>query len=272
MESAITIWVDESTEIKIDGINYNLVGYLITNSDKEEFDFINELKQARKLTPSCWVTLHGNELKAADTRTLTLLNRWLKLFKENGSVYFHAFLYKRNEKFIPKDQTYEHYFAKQSVFALANKMCKKDSHVIRNMFRDVSTLTVLFDRRRSHSADIVTKGKDTQIERFHDLETIYREEIGKQVSKISEKDIKSNELTIRFSFLSSECFDAMQFSDCLLYLIRQKIGQESGGVENAYTKLFDKYFLDDLSSHTRSLGFRKIYEFDKKFNFFESTA
>lgn len=269
MESAITIWVDESTEIKIGEHEYNLVGYLITNSDKEEFIFLNRLKQARKEAESCWTTMHGSEIDENDQRKLGLLNRWLKIFKGLDGVYFHAFLYKRNGKFISENQTYEHYFAKQSVFALANKM-KKDGYKINTMFKDVSTLTILFDRRRSHNADIFSK-KDIRIDRLNDLEEIYKEEIKKQITKISGKNSKTTELTIRFSFVSSECFDAMQFSDCFLYIIRKKIEQEEGGIENEFTRIFDKYFLDDLEPHTRSVGFKSIYEFSKKFNFFESS-
>ena len=140
------------------------------------------------------------------------------------------------------------------------------------MFKDVSTLTVLFDRRRSHSADVISKESKTRIDRLHDLEVIYREEIDRQVQRISGRDTRTLDMTIRFSFISSECFDAMQFSDCLIYLLRKKIEQEEIGAENAFTRLFDKYFLSDLDPHTRSLGFKKIYEFDKKFNFFQSRA
>lgn len=268
MNSAITIWVDESTEIKINESNYNLVGYLITDSDSDEFAFLDKLKQARKQTPVCWVTMHGCEINEKDSRQLALMEKWLKIFCESKNVYFHSFLYKRNSNYISQGQTYEHYFAKQSVFALAHKM-KKAGHIINTIFKDVSTLTILFDRRRSHSADIVSK-EEKEISRLNDLETIYKDEIGKQISKIADKNLKNNELTIRFSFVSSECFDGMQFSDCLLYLVRHKIEHEIAGTENEFTKLFDKYFLNDLDPHTKSLGIRKIFEFAQKFNIFES--
>jgi len=61
-------------------------------------------------------------------------------------------------------------------------------------------------------------------------------------------------------------------SDCLTYLVRKKVEQEQTGVENAFTRLFDKHLLDDLDPHTRATGFKAIYAFSKKFNFFESTA
>ena len=270
MESAITVWVDESTDILIDNKNYTLVGYLITNSDKEEFDFLNNLKQARKETPSCWTTMHGHEIKENDTRKLKLLDIWLGIFKKSENVYFHTFLYKRNGKFISKDQTYEHYFAKQSLFALANKM-KKSGHIINTIFSDVKTLTVIFDRRRSHCADVISKEDSKQIDRLNELEDIYKDEICKQISKITGKDPKTTDLTVRFSFVSSECFDGMQFSDCLLYLVRQKIINEKSGSLNVFTELFDKHFLNNLNPETKRIGFKKIYEYDKKFNFFEST-
>ena len=270
MEQAITIWVDESTEINLSGESYNLIGYLITNSDTEEYRFLNRLKQARKGDINCWNTLHGCELKPKDAKKLALIDRWLLEFKKDSSVYFHCFLYKRNDKYVPDGKTYEHYFAKQSIFALANRM-KKIGVSIETMFSNVSTLTVLFDRRRSHSAEIVSRGPQlNDINRLNDLELIYIEEIKQQIEKISKKNPRTHEFTVRFSFLSSECFDAMQFTDCMLYLVRQKIEQEKHGLKNVYTEMFDKHFLSDLDPHTRSLGFKKIYEFDKKFNFFES--
>lgn len=272
MEQAITIWVDESTEVKVNGQNYNLVGYLITNSDKEEFDFLNLLKQARKGISSCWVTLHGSEIRETDTRELALLDRWIKLFKEADGVYFHAFLYRRNDMYIPQGETYEHYFAKQSVFSLAHKM-KDRGHLVNTMFKDISTLSVLFERRRAHTIHTTTdSGGRTTANRLNNLEGVYRDQICKQISKISGKKAGTDQLTVRFSFLSAECFDAMQFSDCLTYLVRKKIEQEQEKDENAFTQLFNKHFLDDLDQHTRDTGFKKIYAYSKKFNFFESGA
>ncbi len=267
-ETAITIWIDESTEIRLKNQEFNLIGYLITNSDKEEFDFLNSLKQARKAEQSCWVTLHGSELRE-DARKLNLLNRWIEVFKASDDVYFHVFLYRKNDSYISEDKTYEHYFAKQSIFSLAQKM-KKKGYTINTMFKDVSTLTVLFDRRRAHAADVFTKNGKVSVERLNELEEVYRSEIEDQIKRISAKDSKSKDFTVRFSFLSSECFDAMQLSDCLLYLVRKKIEQEVDGIENTYTQIFDKYFLNDLDAHTKAVGFKKIYEYDKKFNYFES--
>lgn len=267
---AITIWVDESTEITLGNDSYNLVGYLITNSDSEEFNFLDSLKQSRKVSPSCWTCLHGSEMAATDTRKINLLDRWVTLFKNNESVGFHCFLYKRDERFIQQGHTYEHYFAKQSVFALANKMRRRNGYVVNSMFKDISTLTVLFDRRRSHAARIVRNGAVVQIDRLHELEGIYKEEISNQIHRISGKNTNEENFTVRFSFLSSECFDAMQLSDCLLYLVRKKLEQETTGESNIYTEMFDTHFLNDLDEHTKSIGFKKIYEFDKKLNFFEA--
>lgn len=270
-ESAITVWTDESTGILIRGVEYNMIGHLIANSDKEEFDFLNKLRQSRKEIPSCWTNLHGCKIKESDTRKLDLLERWLIQFKNSEHVYFHIFLYRKNERYITQEKTYEHYFAKQSVFSLANKM-KKRGYLINTMFKDVSTLTILFDRRRSHFADIVFKDSNQglQIRRLNDLEKIYKKEIEDQISRISSRNTKTTDLTIRFSFLSSECFDAMQLCDCLLYLVRKKIEQEAGATEDPFTKLFDKYFLDNLGNDTKLLSFKEIYQYDKKFNFFES--
>lgn len=265
-KTAITIWVDESTEIKINKQEYNLVGYLITNSDTEEFSFLNKLKQARKEKPCCWKTLHGCEITKSDINKTELIKRWLKIFQEDESVYFHAFLYKKNESFITQEKTYEHYFAKQSVFSLANKM-KSTGLPIQRMFSNVGTLTVLFDRRRAHSASVVKKTQGgSLIERLNELEDIYSDEIKEQIKNISGKDSKEKDFTVRFSFLSSECFDGMQFTDCFLYLIRNKLENK----KNIFVEIFDTIFLSGLDQHTLNLGFEKIYEYDQKFNFFKS--
>lgn len=247
------------------------MGYLITNCDREEFEFINKLKQARKEDPTCWTTLHGNELKESNKRQFALLERWLRIFHKTDEVYYHAFLYRKNERFIQYGQTYEHYFAKQSIFSLACKM-KSSGHTINTMFKNVSTLTVLFDGRRSHTAQITSDRRESIINRLNELENIYKEEIGKQIYKVSGKNYKTTSLSIRFSFISAECFDAMQFSDCFLYLLRHKILQEKSGMENIYTKLFDKYFMKNLPLEVKNLGFKKVYEFGQKLNIFESNA
>ncbi|MEX2181889.1 MAG: hypothetical protein WD771_07590 [Gemmatimonadaceae bacterium] len=271
MEKAITIWVDESTEIGINDRNHTLVGYLITDSDKGEFEFLNALKQARKVAPECWVTLHGSEISETDSRQLALMDRWLAAFHSTEKVYFHSFLYRRNDSFIPTSETYEHYFAKQSVFALANKM-KGSGYTLNTMFKDVSTLTVMFEGRRAHTVRSGRIGMRTTLDRLNNLEAVYKDQITRQIARIAEKKPGTNQLTVRFSFLSAECFDAMQFADCVTYLIRKKLEQEQTGVDNAFTKLFDKHFLNHLDQHTKDTGFRSIYSYSKKFNVFESSA
>ena len=142
-ETVIKIWVDESTEI--DG-NYMLVWYLITDAYENECHFFRELTEAR-IKNKCFTTLHGNRISEKD-REFKLFDDWLNIFnKYNQGVYFHVFLYKRDEKMISKGKTFEHYFAKQSVFSLSQKMKGNDlfdKHVA-NMFKNVSTIFVLFD-------------------------------------------------------------------------------------------------------------------------------
>ena len=270
MEQAITVWVDESTEIRVGDQDFNLIGYLITNSDKEEFVFLNKLKQARKVDPTCWKTLHGSEIAEGDTRELALLDRWIGAFLRSEGVYFHTFLYRKNEDYIRRGETYEHYFAKQSMFALAQKM-KDEGYTINTMFKNVSTLTVLFERRRAHMAFLTANNDGVEVvERLNELEQVYREQICRQILRISGKDAATTSFTVRFSFLSAECFDGMQLADCLLYLVRKKVEQESTGTENAFTRLFDKHFLSDPRTEGLSLG--EAYGYNKKFNFFRSHA
>ncbi len=261
-EEAIKIWVDESTEING---QYILIGYLITNANKEEYDFFKKLTEARGEL-KCFKTLHGCEM-SEECREIKLLDKWLSIFVEaNNGIYFHAFLYKKNEKYISTEETFEHYFAKQSIFSLSLKMNKK-GYPVQTMFGDVSTLFILFDNRQSHSADIIHKKQGKDIFRIHALETIYRDSIVKQIENRSKRNSKTTDLTVRFSFVSDECFDGIQFTDCLVYLIRQKLESVES---NQFTKLFDKYFLDHKDKDVQELGFKKIYEYDKKFNFFES--
>jgi hypothetical protein len=271
MNEAITLWIDESTEIKINNDEYNLIGYLITDSYLDELNFLADLKKVRNIEPKCWTTIHGSKITNCKDREMILLDRWLDIFNKNSSVYFHCFFYKKNTKYISKSKNYEHYFAKQSIFSLAQKM-KIDGENINKIFNKTKTLTILFDRRRAHSANIINKENEKEIERINELEDVYRDEIAEQIKKITGKDCKTKNFTIRFSFVSSECFDGMQFTDGLLYLVRKKIEQEVNNKENDFTKLFDKYFLDKYDLHTKKLGFKKIYEFSTKFNFFESNS
>ncbi len=264
-DRSLTIWIDESTEINIGGAEFNLIGSLISTSDKGKFIFLNRLYQARKNSPICFDTLHGCEIQESETRKLNLIKRWLKVFQSSPKVYYHCFLYRKNTSYVASDQTYEHYFAKQSVFSLANKM-KSYGYPINTMFKNIDSLIILFDRRRAHTVETneISLTRST-IERLNNLESVYRGEIKNQLSRVTGR----SDIKVRFSFISSDCFDAMQFSDCFLYLVRKKLEQKENS-SSQFTRLFDLHFLDDLDTHTRELGFKKIYEFAEKFNYFES--
>ena len=257
MKKAITIWVDESTELIVNDNDHNLMWYLITNSDREEFDFLNDLKQARKQDPVCFYSLHGSEIRENDIRKINLIKKWLELFQKHPNVFFHSFLYKRNDTYIPLSEGYEKYFAKQAVFALALKM-KNTGMPVQTMFSDIWTVTILFDRRRSN----ISIGTENWHRRINDLETVYIQAIKEQIERNSKRD----DIKVRFSFLTSNCFDGMQFADVMTYLIRNKILRKN----NAFSDIFDQYFLSDLDENVQKLWFKKIYQDDKKFNFFES--
>lgn len=267
-ERALTIWIDESTDINIDSQEYNLIGYLITNSDREEFEFLNRLKQSRKRI-GAWSTIHGSKIRPTnDTRKMQLIDSWLYEFTQAPNVYFHAFLYRKDNLEIQASETYEHYFAKKSIASISNKM-KNSGLEIETWFRNVKTITILFDRRRSHEIRI-DEGENTQMiaKRLNSLETVYKNEIKQEIRAITERE---TDITLRFSFLAAECFDAMQFSDVMLYLIRHKLlAQMEIESENDFTKLFDKFFIDTISDEdVREYSLMDIYQYDKKFNFYD---
>ena len=250
-ETAIKLWMDESLNINGD---YILIGYLITDCYEKEYSFFKSLTEKRNEI-KCFDTLHGNKINSSDLKKIDLFDNWLSVFKnkdfENG-IYFHMFLYKRDDTKISKDKTFEHYFAKQSIFSLALKMKGSklfDKH-INNMFKEVKTLFILVDDRG-----------DTKLNK-----KFYKEEIIKQIENQTKKDTKTNDMTIRFSFVSDECFDGIQFTDMLLNAVRQKLIDNN---EHPLAKIFDKHFLDGLKDNVKKLGFKEIYKWDKKFNFFE---
>ncbi|MDD2516244.1 MAG: hypothetical protein PHF26_03435 [Candidatus Gracilibacteria bacterium] len=72
--TAITIWVDESFNIKIDGRAHTLVGFLVTDSFVDEANFLGNLKLARKKCKS-WDYIHSNKI-TDNTRKLNLINEW----------------------------------------------------------------------------------------------------------------------------------------------------------------------------------------------------
>ncbi len=247
--SAITIWVDESLNIKIGWKEYVLMWYLITNSYIEELDFLRKLKVARKETNS-WHTMHWCKITISDVRQIKLIREWMKIFNEDNNVYFHTFLYKVDRRYIPRWETYEHYFAKQSIFALANKM--KDSwSLIQTMFREIKTINIIFDRRRDYEWwwwEVVNW-----------LEEVYRSKITEQIKLITWKNI-----TIRFSFVNSRCFDAIQFTDIFLSLFRNKILEN----DKFFTEIFDEFFINDLDDDVKILPLEQIFWEDSKLNYF----
>ena len=90
------------------------MGYLITDSDRKEFDFLNKLKQARKESPKCWNTIHGSEISSNDKNKMVLIKRWLDLFIQDKSVSFYSFLYKKDLQFVTNSVNnggYERYFS-----------------------------------------------------------------------------------------------------------------------------------------------------------------
>ena len=263
MKKAITVWIDESTEISLNWEEYNLMGYLITDSDRKEFDFLNKLKQARKESLGCWNTIHGSEISRNDRNKIELIKRWLELFIEEESVSFYGFLYKKRWDFVPNDGGYERYFAWQAAFWIASKM-KSTWALIQTMFKDVWTITVLFDRRRSHTA---TQG-DGNITRYNDLENIYIEAIKEKIHVITNRD----DITVRFSFLSSDCFDAMQLTDIMIFILRLKI---EGSFDHPLFEIFS-YFIScyfykkKFSIDITNFNLQDFFGYDPKFNFFQS--
>ncbi len=264
-EKALTIWIDESTDIKIEDKEYNLIGYLITNSDSEEFQFLNELRQSRKKT-RCFKTLHGNRIKPQrELEKIDLIASWLDVFQQSPQVFFHAFLYKKESREIQSSESYEHYFAKKSVASIANKM-KEEGFDYETWFQGVKSVKVLFDRRRAHHIE-VSQDDSQQIilERLNSLENVYKKEIKEEIEKISGRDI-----ALRFSFLSADCFDAMQLSDIMIYLIRHKIQAQYGiQDENIFTQLFDTHFINSLDEDIQQYSLMDIYQYDKKMNFYD---
>lgn len=260
-EDVIKIWVDETyleRGSQQQRKEKTLVGYLITNADTDEYDFFNELTQARK-KHKYWKSLHAHRINKKDHDAAErLLDNWLQIFHKYKKVYFHCFLYTRNDRYVSEETGgYEGYFAKQSVFALAHKMKRYGTNV-ETMFKDISTVFVLFDNREGNQSN----SNPQEQGRSH----IYRKEITRQIEKQARRDSKSNDLNVKFSFVSLECFDGIQFTDCLLYMIRSK----EMGKTNFFVELFDKYFIYGIESDVQRLGYKAVYQYEKKFNFFEA--
>ena len=243
---AITVWCDES-RIQINGHTYHLIGALITNSDNEEYEFKKALLQCRK-DRRCWNVIHGTEIREGDSSKINLIDSWINRFQLEDNVWFHVFVYKENRRYA--GEGFERYFAKQSAFSLANKM-KSVGYPIQTLLKDVGTVTYLFDRRRDEAGDT--------------LGNVYEESIKTQLRTISKK---GNSLTVRFSFISSNCFNCMQLTDVLLYMVKNRIEKELGNelpaAQNRLVELWESYFLDE------NILELKDFEFDSKFNYFRS--
>lgn len=264
MKKAITVWIDESTEISLNREEYNLMGYLITDSDSKEFDFLGKLKQARKETPMCWNTIHGSEISKNDKNKMALIKRWLDLFIQDKSVSFHGFLYKKNLQFVTNNANnggYERYFSWQAAFWIASKM--KSTWVgIQTIFKDVWTITVLFDRRRSHTAT----QENGNIIRYNDLENTYIDAIRRKINAVTNRD----DITVRFSFLSSDCFDAMQLTDIMIFILRLKIEKNfKHPLFKIFSYFISKYF-DGLNIDVTNFNLQNFFGYDPKYNFFQS--
>ncbi len=246
---AITVWGDES-EVIINNKKHVLIGLLITDSDINEHKLSIDLIESRKKNSS-WHTIHGCELGSEENpnnkRSYDLIREWVNLFKGNKKTYFHVFCYPENKSFASNG--HQRYFAKQSVFGLALKM-KKTGATITTFFKDVRTLRVLFDKRDDRI------GSETSFD--------FSEEIKKQINKQSGRD----NITTRFSFVSSECFNVIQLSDILLYFVKLRIEKEQG-IEMSERQLNILKIWEDsfLNENIKSI---KDFNYDTKFNFFLS--
>jgi hypothetical protein len=246
---AITAWIDES-EVLIQNKKHHLIGILITDSFSEEEKLSLNLIKLRK-KHSAWHTVHGSNLENPASqhsdRIYKLIEDWIKLFLESENVCFHMFCYPENRRF--SGDSFENYFAKQSVFGLANKM--KESGVgIQTLFKNVRTVKILFDNRDDDKVSGTGAG--------------YKEKICEQLALQS----KRSDITTRFSFVSSECFNCIQLSDILLYMSKLKIEEEEGiGLsekQKTILNIWKKYFTDQRYINISD------YTYDEKFNYFLS--
>lgn len=241
----ITLWGDE-THIEIDGIKYNLVGTLITNSEIEEHKFCNELLNARKKI-KCWNTLHGNKIKKNDTQKKLLIKKFLETFMKTDDVYFHVFMYKENRRFAVGG--YEKYFAKQCAFSVGQKM-QSTGLKINTIFSKVKTVRVILDRRKGEVNTVFDKD--------------YKKEMLAQIKKQSGRD----SLSMRFTFASSECFDCLQLADILLFMTLNQLRKENGEVlsqvQSELVNSWSNFFVDGFNTSLSD------YKYNEKFNFFRS--
>ena len=243
---AITVWCDE-TSIRTKDNTFHIIGTLITDSDIKELEFMKSVLELRK-KHRIWTTIHGSRLSYSD-KELSFLEDFLQLFWAEQDVYFHVFLFKEERAWA---SNFEKYFAKQSAFALGLKL-RKEGYPINTVFSNVGNIRFLFDRRSGDSGRRV-------------LDNDYKTEIKKQIRKQSRRGI---DLTVRFSFVSAECFDLIQMTDILLYMIKLHIEDKNGIRELSpeQQKLlgtFRKYFFND------KIVSLSDYAWAEKFNFFKS--
>ncbi len=241
--SAITVWLDES-EIIYDNKSYWIIRQLITKSDGDEFDFLKQLKISHKEAKT-WDTLHACEFCKTDKRKWNLLTSWLKAFQKDENVYFHTFIFEKSEEWESNFSTPHDYFANQIFFGLANKM-KNSGLYIQTLFKEVDSITAIMDRRSANSGFIFQEEDQNNISiaRMNDLEVIYENRIIKTLNHNS----SSKNISLRFSFASSRCFDGLQLCDCLTYMVRKKFVSEIQVEESdnkiEFLDLFDRFFLD----------------------------
>lgn len=125
-------------------------------------------------------------------------------------------------------------------------------------------MTVLFDRRRSH----VATQENGNITRYNDLEKTYIDAIRKKINAITNRD----DITVRFSFLSSDCFDAMQLTDIMIFILRLKI---EGRFDHSLFQIFS-YFISHYFNQRRvkidirNFNLQNFFGDDPKYNFFQS--
>lgn len=257
---ALTCWIDES-EIVHDGTRTWIIGQLITTSDAEQFDLLRNLCAAHG-TARTWDTLHANEFSKTDSRKWALLEEWIRIFKADPNTYFHALVFDE-DSWRNRYATAHHYWAHQIFFGLGNKM-KEAGIKIQTMFSDVSTITAIMDRKATVTGHIVhTEGGVVGIERVSALEGIYEARMLAALIRQSKKS--AGNLSLRFSFANSRCFDGLQLCDCLTYMVRQRFLHETGlgDIAQDFLDLWNAEFLTSKMFCLNDFGF---YE---KFNYFK---
>lgn len=260
---AITVWIDE-TEVLQEGRRVWMIGQLITNANEEEYDFFKELRVKRKEART-WDALHANEFTNHNSRKWELLNLWLDVFLADPYAVFHVFVFEE-DSWSAHFQSPHHYWAHQVCFGLGNKMKREGMH-IQTVFKDVAMVTTIMDRKSTATGHISrVEGDTVTLERVNELEAVYEERIQNTLRSRSGK----SSLGFHFSFANAKCFDALQLSDCLLYMARKQflfeMGWELDAEEDPFLRLWQAKFLDE---NVRRLN---DFRYDEKFNYFASSG